>query len=583
MSEAWFKERVAEALTGALGDGVPDAQTVARALSPSRKPGQGDYAFPCFVLAKELRKPPPAIAADLVAAVQARVAEAPELALVEQAGPYVNVHVDQGARARVTLEAINEQGPAYGSSSSGEGRPVCVDFSSPNIAKPFGIGHLRSTVIGSAICNLYRACGWNPVGINHLGDWGKQFGMLMVALTEHGGQERLTGADKPMAELYKLYVEIHAAAKEDDSIEPLAKEWFRRLEQGDSEARRLWQRCVDVSLAEFQGVYDRLAVTHNITHWWGESHYEGEPMARVLREASERGVLAESDGAQVVFLDDVDDKLPPCLLVKADGATLYATRDLASAIYRQETTGASRLVYVVGAGQRDHFRQVFGVIGKLGYDWADECHHVPFGLIMGMSTRKGTMVLLDEVLAQSVAKVREVLADRDFPDDEKDRIAEQVGVGAIIFADLSAQRVKDWDFDWDQLLNFHGRSGPYLQYAYVRMGSVLDKYAGVFADSPASGVVDWSALTDDEAQDLLRRLGQFPDVLARACDEHEPSVVSRYLLDLAESNNRFYSARRVVDVEDPATSQARAMLTGAVRTVLGVGLTLLGVALPDRM
>lgn len=591
MSDAWFKERAVEALVGALGDGVPDAQTVAQALSPSKKAGQGDYAFPCFVLAKALRKAPPAIAAELTEAVAARLQGSSDLSRVEQAGPYVNVHVDPAARARVTLQAIEEQGPAYGSSDAGGGRAVCVDFSSPNIAKPFGIGHLRSTVIGSAICNLYRACGWNPVGINHLGDWGKQFGMLMVSLTERGGEQRLDDADRPMAELYRLYVEIHAAAKSDSGIEPKAKEWFRRLEQGDTEARRLWQRCVDVSLEVFRQVYDRLGVASNITHWWGESHYEGEPMARVLREAGERGVLADSEGAQVVFLDDRYN-LPPCLLVKADGATLYATRDLASAIYRQESTDAVRLVYVVGAGQRDHFRQIFAVLGKLGYAWADECHHVPFGLIMGMSTRKGTMVLLDEVLAQAVAKVRAVLEDRDYPAADKDRIAEQVGVGAIVFADLSAQRVKDWEFDWAQLLNFQGRSGPYLQYAFVRMGSVLDKYAEVFDGpatasetlaAPAESDPAWSALTDDESQDLLRRLGEFPGVVARACEEHEPSVVSRYLLDLAESNNRFYSQRKVVDAADPVTSRARARLTAAVRTVLATGLTLLGVALPDRM
>lgn len=581
MSEAWLRERVATALTGVLGDGVPDAETVNRALAPSKKAGQGDYAFPCFVLAKELRQAPPAIAADVLAALQTRIDEAPELLKAEQAGPYVNVYVDPTARARVTLGAIAEAGAAYGTSDAGQGRAVCVDFSSPNIAKPFGIGHLRSTVIGSAICNLYRACGWNPVGINHLGDWGKQFGMLMVALTERGGEERLDATDAPMAELYKLYVEIHA--DDDPTIEATAKGWFRRLEQGDAEARRLWQRCVDVSLVEFSAMYERLGVTDNLTHWWGESHYEGEPMDRVLAEAREREVLAESDGAQVVFLDDVDETLPPCLLVKADGATLYATRDLASAIYRQEETDAARLVYVVGAGQRVHFQQIFGVLGKLGYGWSEACSHVPFGLILGMSTRKGTMVMLDDVLAQAVSKVREVIEDRDYPDADKDVIAEQVGVGAIIFADLSSQRVKDWEFDWEQLLNFHGRTGPYLQYAYVRMGSVLDKFEAVFGGKPAADEAQWSALTDPEAQDLLRRLGTFPEVVARACEEHEPSVVSRYLLDLAESNNRFYSQRRVVDEADPGTSAARAVLTDGVRTVLASGLSLLGVALPDRM
>jgi len=275
-----------------------------------------------------------------------------------------------------------------------------------------------------------------------------------------------------------------------------------------------------------------------------------------------------------VFLEE--EELPPCLIVKADGATLYATRDLAGAIFRQEAESAARLVYVVGAEQTLHFRQIFRVLAKMGYPWAGECLHVPFGRIQGMSTRKGTMVLLDEVLGEAVARI---VADRDYPEEERARIAEQVGVGAIIFADLSNQRIKDWDFDWGQLLNFNGRTGPYLQYGYVRTGGVLEKWGRPVAPEG----VDWSKLCDDDAANLLRRLSAFPGVVARACEDHEPSVVSRYLLDLAEDNNRFYNARRVVDPDDPATSAARALLVQGVRTVLGNGLRLLGVALPERM
>ena len=583
MTQALLREEAVRALTGALGAGVPDAATVASALSPAKSAAHGDFAFPSFVLAKTLRKPPPAIAAELATAANARLGEGTVIQRVEAAGPFVNVFVAPEARARLTLEAIHAQGEGYGCSDAGGGQAVCVDFSSPNIAKPFGIGHLRSTVIGNAICNLYRACGWRPVGINHLGDWGKQFGMLMVALTEQGGEAELEqaaadgGVGGAMAKLYELYVRIHNDVEGDPGIEARAKDWFLRLEAGDADARRLWERCKEVSLAEFRRVYARLGMSESFEHWWGESHYEGEPMARVVRELDGGGLLAESDDARVVFLEE--EELPPCLIVKADGATLYATRDLAGAIFRQEAESAARLVYVVGAEQTLHFRQIFRVLAKMGYPWAGECLHVPFGRIQGMSTRKGTMVLLDEVLGEAVARVARIVADRDYPEEERARIAEQVGVGAIIFADLSNQRIKDWDFDWGQLLNFNGRTGPYLQYGYVRTGGVLEKWGRPVAPEG----VDWSKLCDDDAANLLRRLSAFPGVVARACEDHEPSVVSRYLLDLAEDNNRFYNARRVVDPDDPATSAARALLVQGVRTVLGNGLRLLGVALPERM
>ncbi len=577
MSQARFRRPALELLAGALGDGVPDEATVAAALVPSAKPEQGDFALPCFVLARTLRRPPPAIAADLAEAATARLTPGGDILRVEAMGPYCNVFVDPEARARVTLTEVLESGPAWGTSDGGAGRTVTVDFSSPNVAKPFGIGHLRSTVIGSAVCNLYRATGWRSVGVNHLGDWGRQFGMLMVALSDRGGEAELDGAGDPMGTLYRLYVDIHRAAEDDLGVEERAREWFLRLEGGDAEARRLWQRCKDVSLAAFEEVYDRLGVLDNLTHWWGESHYEGEPMARVVRELEEAGLLTESEGARVVFLEEED--LPPCLIVKGDGATLYATRDLAGAIYRQEQEGASRLVYVVGAGQQHHFEQVFAVLKRLGYPWAGECVHVPFGLILGMSTRKGTMVLLDDVLGEAVRRVREIVADRDYPEADKERIAEQVGVGAVVFADLASQRVRDWEFDWEQLLNFTGRTGPYLQYTAVRTASVLDHHG-----QPASADgVDWSLLDDPEARDLVRRLGAFPDTVVRACNDHEPSVVSRYLLDLAESNNRFYNAHRVVDREQPERTRARILLVHGVRTVLVNGLRLLGVPVPERM
>lgn len=577
MPEAFFRSQAVALLAGALADGSPDEQSVHEALVVPPRADQGDFALPCFMLARILRQAPPKIAQSLAEALGLRVEASEHFVRVEAVGPYVNLFVSPEARARITLEAIEEVGDAFGTSEAGQGRAVCVDFSSPNIAKPFGIGHLRSTVIGSAICKLYRASGWRPVGINHLGDWGKQFGMLMVALADQGAEGELDAAAAPMQCLYQHYVRIHREAKEDGTIEPSARAWFRKLEDGDGEARRLWQKCVDVSLQEFRRVYQRLGVAESFSHWWGESHYEGEPMARVIRELEGHEILTESEGARVVFLEEAD--LPPCLIVKADGATLYATRDLAGAIYRQEHDRATRLVYVVGAAQATHFKQIFLVLEKMGYSWAKDCVHVPFGLIQGMSTRKGTMVLLEEVLEEAVSRVRAIVDERDYPEAEKALIAEQVGVGAVIFADLSNLRVKDWEFDWEQLLNFNGRTGPYLQYTRVRMRSVLDKYG---QEISAAGV-DWTHLGDPEAQAVLRQLGGFPGVVARACAEHEPSVVSRYLLDLAEANNRFYNARRVVDPEQPELSKARSLLVSAVCRVLENGLALLNVPLPERM
>lgn len=549
-------------------------------LTVPPRPEQGDHALPTFSLARTLRRPPQAIAEEVARLARERLDRFPAVSRVEAVGPFVNLAIDPAVRASTTLNEVLASGADYGRGDEGQGRVVMIDFSSPNIAKPFGIGHLRSTVIGSAICNLYRARGYVPVGVNHIGDWGKQFGMLMVALTERpDGLGEMERAADPVDFLFQLYVEIHRRAESDPQVEVRARNWFCRLEGGDPEARRIWERCVQVSLAEFNRIYDLLGVTGNIDHVWGESHYEGEPMQRVVRELEQKGLLAESEEARVVFLEG---DLPPCLILKSDGTTLYATRDLAAAIYRQERLNAWRLVYVVGAPQALHFRQVFQVLEKMGYGWAANCVHVPFGLIRfpdgAMSTRKGRVILLDDVLQRSIRMVDEIIADRGYSPEERQDISRKVGIGAVIFADLSASRIRDWEFRWEDLLNFNGRTGPYLQYTHARLGSVLRKYGEAVPRS-----FDTAALLDAEAQGVLRSLGQYPSVVATACAEHEPSVVSRYLLDLAEALNTFYNAHRIIDPAQPETTKARIALTAAVHTVLGNGLTLLGIPLPERM
>jgi len=548
-------------------------------VTPPR-PEQGDYALPTFALAKPLRRAPAAIASEVAEQARQRLAAYPAIAGVEAVGPFVNLTIDPTVRARQTLATIAAQGERYGCSDAGQGRVVAIDFSSPNIAKPFGIGHLRSTVIGSALCNLYRSQGYQPHGVNHVGDWGKQVGMLMVALSERAdGLGELERAEDPISFLLELYVGVNQRAAQEPQVEQRARDWFVALERGDAAARTMWQRCVSVSMQEFERIYDLLGVRANLTHVWGESHYEGEPLQRVIRELEQRGLLVESEDARVVFLDG---DLPPCLILKKDGATLYATRDLAAAIYRQETLAAWRLVYVVGAPPALHFRQVFQVLDKLGYAWADNCLHVPFGHIRlpegAMSTRKGNIILLDEVLRRAIALVDGIVSVRDYPAEEREAIARAVGIGAVIFADLSGSRQRDWEFRWEDLLNFSGRTGPYLQYTQARLGSVLRKYG---QEVPTS--FDPARLADPEAQAVLRQLGLFPAVVAAALEAHEPSVVSRYLLDLAEAQNSFYNAQRILDAEQPETSAARIALIAAVRTVLVNGLKLLGIPVPPRM
>ena len=542
------------------------------------RPEQGDYALPTFSLARTLRRAPALIAGGLAAEANERLGDFPALARVEAAGPFVNVFVEPTVRARQTLAEVHERAERYGDSDAGAGRVVAIDFSSPNIAKPFGIGHLRSTVIGSALCNLYRSQGYTPAGINHIGDWGKQFGMLMVAL-EQEGLQRLEQADDKVDYLFRLYVDVHRRADEDPQVEEQARGWFRRLEQGDASAREMWQRCVGASLEEFDRIYELLGVSHNFDRVWGESHYEGAPMDRVVQELRDAELLVESNDAHVVFLGEDQ---PPCLILKSDGATLYATRDLAAAIYRKEAFDAWRLVYVVGVPQSLHFGQVFEVLRRMGYGWADNCVHVPFGLIRfpdgAMSTRRGRVVLLKDVLARAAAMAAEIMAERGYAADEMALIAEQVGIGAVIFADLSAGRIKDWEFRWEELLNFNGRTGPYLQYTHARLASLLRKHGG-----PVPERFDGACLADPAAQAVLRTIGRFPATLGAALEQHEPALVARYLLDLAETLNTFYNAHRILDAPEPGARGARVALVAAVRQVLANGLRLLGIPIPERM
>lgn len=548
-------------------------------LQPPRDPSMGDLALPTFRFAKAASMAPPAFCAQLAESLRPIIESDPVMESVTATGPFLNMRQDNNARTRRLLDAIALD--TYGTSTDGAGKVLGLDYSSPNIAKPFGIGHLRSTAIGRALANIYAARGWSIVGVNHLGDWGTQFGKLMAAWEEAGDEAALEA--NPIQHLYELYVKFHTWAAEDPAWDDKGRDWFRRLENGDAQAQAHWERFRSLSLREFERIYDRLGVSFD--HYWGEAHYN-DMLDDVVADIEARGLTEESEGALVVNLDDVD--LPPCLIRKSDGATLYATRDLAAARYRYEQLHFDLFLYVVGAAQAVHFRQVFEVVRRMGYDWADRLVHIPFGLIQGISTRKGTLVFLEDIIDRGRALAREILADRPgLSDDEKDEIAEQVAIGAIIFQDLSRDRIKDYEFDWDAMLRGlrpgePGRTGPYLQYTHVRLGSLIANFEANVGAVAAPADVDPALLSEPETRALAHILERYPEVIQQAAESFEPATLLRYLLDTAEAFNGFYTVHKVV-TDDLALSQARIQLVAGTHRVLQSGLNILGIPRPTRM
>ncbi|MDP4097444.1 arginine--tRNA ligase [Paenibacillus sp. P96] len=534
-------------------------------LEQPPNPEWGDAALPCFVLAKARRISPQNIAASL-----AETLGQEQGICAEAAGPYVNLKLDPAVFASVLLEKIGAAD--FGRLDLGQGQRVVIDMSSPNIAKPFGIGHLRSTVIGAALYRLLAEAGYETVSVNHLGDWGTQFGKQITAYKRWGNDETL--ARDPIGESLKLYVRFHDEMEQDASLETEARDWFRRLEEGDPEAQRLWRYFVDISLQEFDRMYKRLGVTFD--HVLGESFYN-DKMKPVVEELRNQGLLEESEGAMVVRLDEQD--LPPCLILKTDGTTIYPTRDLATAIYRREKMRAERLLYVVGAEQKLHFRQVFAVLDKMGADWATQCEHIPFGLMRfegkKMSTRRGKVVMLNEVLDEAVSRAMSVMQEKnpDLPD--KQTVAEQVGIGAVIFGDLKNNRINEVDFSLEDVLRFDGETGPYVQYTHARINSALNK----LKNHEAVTVADLNTgLLGDAGWSLLQQLSRYPEALERSVKRLEPSVMARFALDTAQSFNRFYHHERIEN-----GGPWRLRLTELTAELLARSLHLLGLHAPHQM
>jgi len=530
----------------------------------------GDYAFPCFRLSKALKKSPNLISQELAE----KIKKNSYIKKVESLGPYLNFFIDKGKLTEIVLKEVKEKKETYGSSDMGKGKTVIVEYSSPNIAKPFHIGHIRTTIIGHALYDIYKYLGYNTVAINHLGDYGTQFGKLIVAYKKWGDREIVE--KDPINELLKLYVKFHKEMENDSTLEEQARHWFKKLEDGDSEALELWQWMRDMSLKEFNRVYDILGIKFD--SFTGESFYS-DKMPKVVDDMRKKGILKKSQGAEIVDLEPYG--MPPALITKSDGSTLYITRDIAAAIYRKEHYNFYKNVYVVGSEQILHFKQWKKIVELIGYPWAKDCIHVNFGMVRleegTMSTRKGRVVFLEDVLKKAVEKTLAIIEERNPNLENKDEVAKQVGIGAIVFQELFNNRIKDYTFTWEKTLSFDGETGPYVQYTYARANRLLEK--GNFSPD---NKIDYSILSAPEEINIIKMIYNFPKEIVTAKEKNEPSFVARSIMGIAKAFNSFYNSCPIMQ-EEENLKNARLQLVWATKSVIKAGLSLLGMETPDKM
>ena len=564
-----FKLAIANCLKEKIEDLTLEEIVALIEVPPNKE--MGDFAFPCFKLAKVFRKAPNMIAADLAENIEANGA----ISKVMPLGGYVNFFVNKSQLAKTVINDVLTKKEKYGHSDLGQEKAVVIDFSSPNIAKPFHIGHIRTTVIGNALYKIYDSQGYNVVRVNHLGDYGTQFGKLIVAFKLWGSKEAVEA--NPIPELLKLYVKFHEEAEQKPEMEDEARAWFTKLENGDEEAKALWQWFRDESLKEFARVYDLLDIEFD--SYAGESFYSDKMDSVIETLKDKKLLLKQSQGTNVVDLEEYN--MPPALITKNDGSTLYMTRDLAAAIYRKNTYDFDKCIYVVGSQQSLHFQQLFKVLELMGYEWSKDLIHVPFGMVAleegTMSTRKGRVVFLEDVLKQAVEKTKEIVLSKNPNAKNVEQIAKQVGVGAVVFQELSNSRIKDYTFSWSRTLSFEGETGPYVQYTHARCCAVLRK-----AEEEVTTDINYDLLSDGDGAEVLKVIGSFNKSILAAMRKNEPHIITRFVLDLAQAFNKFYHDNPIL-VEDAELRKARLALVAATRQTIENALALLGMHAPERM
>lgn len=566
-----FKQEIAKILNDKIESLTEEDILAQIEIPPSYE--MGDYAFPVFSLAKIFRKNPNMIAEEIASSIDSKYFEK-----VESKGAYINFFTNKEALSKTVIEEILKEKENYGKSKIGEDKTIIVEYSSPNIAKPFHIGHIRTTIIGDSLKKIHKFLGYNVVSINHLGDYGTQFGMLIYAIKNWGNIEEIE--KNPIPELLKLYVRVNKEAEENEEIKDECRHYFASLEKGDEEAVKIWKWIREISLKEFKVVYDLLGIEFDSYN--GESFYS-DKMQKQVDRMEELGILKDSEGAKIVDLEKYN--LPPALIIKSDGSTIYITRDIAAAEYRHETYHPEKNIYVVATEQNLHFKQLKAVLEEMQYEWYDEVTHVAFGMINladgKLSTRQGRVVYLIDVLNKAIEKIMEILDEREKTSgvkiENKEELAKQVGIGAIKFQELFNQRIKDYTFDWDKTLSFEGESGPYVQYAHARICSLLNK-----GNFDINSEIDPTLLNNEMEINILRNLYKFTEVVKDAAEKYEPFFISRYVVELAKDFNKYYN-QVTINVEDEKLKNTRLMLCYSVKNVISEGLSLLGIEAPEKM